>query len=516
VYDAGTNSVIDTGVEGLPGGSFARGAPGNAGGGGTDADPAANDQNTGGGGGGNGGVGGQGGNSWSSNQPVGGFGGAVYPAAANLLVLGGGGGAGTRNNSDTIPNASSGGAGGGIVLVRARTVSGTGTVTANGVMGVTPQNDGGGGGGAAGSVEIVIGTGAVTGITVSAQGGQGTDANDAGVGTGERHGPGGGGGGGVILLSGSAAGTNVSGGANGMTTTTPTAYGATPGAPGTVAINVTFSQIPGADSGAEVTQTSLSSSPNPSVFGQNVSFTATVAPMVGPGVPTGTVTFKEGATVLGTGTLNASGVATFSTTLSVGTHNVTAVYGGSGSYTGSTSALDAQVVNQASTSTALSSAPNPSVFGQSVTFTATVTATAPGAGTPTGTVTFKEGAVVLGSGTLNASGVATFSTTTLSVGNALRHRPLRGQRQLHRQHLGPRRPGGQPGRHRHGAELRPQPFRLRPVGHLHGHGHGDGPGRGHAHGHGDVQGRGGRAGHGHAQRQRRRHLQHLHAVGRHP
>src|SRR5207248_2699619 len=61
------------------------------------------------------------------------------------------------------------------------------------------------------------------------------------------------------------------------------------------------------------TSTSLTSSANPSVFGQSVTFTATVSvTSPGAGTPSGTVTFKEGSTTLGTGTLS-SGQATFST-----------------------------------------------------------------------------------------------------------------------------------------------------------------------------------------------------------
>ena len=59
-------ALVDNVVEGYPGGSYARGAPGNAGGGATDSNPTANDQNAGGGGGGNGGAGGRGGNGWLS------------------------------------------------------------------------------------------------------------------------------------------------------------------------------------------------------------------------------------------------------------------------------------------------------------------------------------------------------------------------------------------------------------------------------------------------------------------
>jgi hypothetical protein len=76
-----------------------------------------------------------------------------------------------------------------------------------------------------------------------------------------------------------------------------------------------------------------------------------------------------------------------------------------------------QKVNQASTSTALSSSRNPSQFGQLVTFTATVSVNAPGGGKPTGTVTFYDGSAVLGTGTLSGGGKATFKTSSLAVGS---------------------------------------------------------------------------------------------------
>ena len=163
--------------------------------------------------------------------------------------------------------------------------------------------------------------------------------------------------------------------------------------------------------------TTVSSSHNPSVFGQSLTFTATVAAVApGSGTPTGTVTFKNGATVLGTGTLS-SGKATFSTSaLAVGPHSITAIYSGSIHYNTSTSAVLTETENKASSSTSMISSHNPSVFGQSVAFTATVAALAPGSGTPTGTVTFKNGATVLATATLS-SGRATFSTSALAVGS---------------------------------------------------------------------------------------------------
>lgn len=95
--------------------------------------------------------------------------------------------------------------------------------------------------------------------------------------------------------------------------------------------------------GLAATQTSLSSSQNPSIFGQAVTFAATVT---GAGSATGTVTFKDGVATLGTAVLNGSGQASFTTTsLSIGTHSITAQYGGDSNHSGSTSAALTQAVN---------------------------------------------------------------------------------------------------------------------------------------------------------------------------
>jgi hypothetical protein len=141
-----------------------------------------------------------------------------------------------------------------------------------------------------------------------------------------------------------------------------------------------------------------------------------VAP--GAGTPTGTVTFFDGGSSIGTGTLSG-GVASFTTSgLVVGSHAITASYGGDGDFNGSSGSLSGnpQQVNKADTSTAVTSSVNPSVFGQSVRFTATVGSVAPGAGTPTGTVTFFDGGSSIGTGTLSG-GVASFTTSGLAVGN---------------------------------------------------------------------------------------------------
>src|SRR5207248_9420760 len=122
----GAGAVYDTGIEGYPNGSMGRGAPGNAGGGGTDGDPAVaynggNDQNTGGGGGGGYAGGGSGGYGWTPGVPpgsqTGGLGGEGVPMAVGRITLGGGGGAGTSNNATGTPHyalPSSRAAGGGL------------------------------------------------------------------------------------------------------------------------------------------------------------------------------------------------------------------------------------------------------------------------------------------------------------------------------------------------------------------------------------------------------------------
>ena len=153
------------------------------------------------------------------------------------------------------------------------------------------------------------------------------------------------------------------------------------------------------------------SSLNPSTSGQSVTFTANVS--TSSGAPTGNVTFKDGAAVLGTGTLSGGTATFFTAALAVGSHSITAAYSGDNNFAASTSAALTQTVNQTATTTTITSSLNPSEVGKSVTFTATVSS---GGGTPTGTVTFKDGASVLGTSTLSG-GIATFTTSSLTLGS---------------------------------------------------------------------------------------------------
>jgi hypothetical protein len=160
------------------------------------------------------------------------------------------------------------------------------------------------------------------------------------------------------------------------------------------------------------TATTLNAPPS-AAYGTTITLTAVVS--ASSGTPSGTVTFYYGTTPLGTGTLNGSGVAILgSKALPVGTDSVSAVYGGSKSFTGSTSpTVKVTITSVLGATTTTLSAPSSASSGTAVTLTATVSAAS---GSPTGTVTFYNGTAALGTGTLNNSSVATLSTTALPVG----------------------------------------------------------------------------------------------------
>jgi hypothetical protein len=168
--------------------------------------------------------------------------------------------------------------------------------------------------------------------------------------------------------------------------------------------------------------------PNPSPFGQPVTFTATLTGNYA--APTGAVGFVElfppttVVALLGTAVLvpgsSLSSTATFTvSTLTVGTDTIAVSYGGDLDFSGTVSPVFPETITPVvATTTTVTPSLNPSYFGQSVTFTATV-ADVGGVPTPvpTGTVMFLDSGTAIGTGTLNASGVATFTTSTLAVGS---------------------------------------------------------------------------------------------------
>lgn len=148
------------------------------------------------------------------------------------------------------------------------------------------------------------------------------------------------------------------------------------------------------------TKTTVTSSSPVSVSGQPVTFTATVAVLApGAGSPSGTITFTNGTTVLGSAPVSSAtgGVGSITVdTLSVGQHAIEATYDGDDSFNGSNGSVS-QKVQRAQTAIVLTSSANPSQSGQGVRFTAAVSPVAPGAGTPSGTVQFTVNGANLGS-----------------------------------------------------------------------------------------------------------------------
>jgi hypothetical protein len=163
------------------------------------------------------------------------------------------------------------------------------------------------------------------------------------------------------------------------------------------------------------TATSFTSSLNPSVYGQAVTLTATVKP-VGTIPATGRVNFLSGTRRIGSATLNASGVATFTkSNLNADSYPLVAVYAGDPNYLASTSAALIQVVQQATSAAAIVSSQNPSTLGQAVTFTAAITSPT---AKPNEPVTFTTGTTVLGTVQLSG-GKAKLTTSSLPLGAAV-------------------------------------------------------------------------------------------------
>ena len=200
---------------------------------------------------------------------------------------------------------------------------------------------------------------------------------------------------------------------------------ATYGGDGTYATsNATLTQVVNADS----TTATVSSSPaSPSSFGQAVTYTATVTANGGETAftPTGTVGFTDGGTTItgcGAASLSAvsGGVAQATCTeaaaaMTVGTHNIQAVYTSTNlaNFTGTTSAVFAQVVNHDATSIgAVASPPSPSGLGVAVSFLVTVSAQNSVTINPTGTPTGTDGSTALSCSALSGANGVTTSTCT--------------------------------------------------------------------------------------------------------
>jgi hypothetical protein len=159
-------------------------------------------------------------------------------------------------------------------------------------------------------------------------------------------------------------------------------------------------------------KTALATSGSPSQVGQPVTFTATVTSTHG-AIPDGElVTFYDGKTEIGTGR-TASGVAAFTTSsLAARTQTINGTYAGDAVFEPSSGTVK-QVVEKYSTTTELSSSPNPSAYRQAVTFTVTVKSAGP---VPTGKVRVLLNATTpIGTVTLSG-GVATLIKSSLVVG----------------------------------------------------------------------------------------------------
>jgi Bacterial Ig-like domain (group 3)/MBG domain (YGX type) len=183
-------------------------------------------------------------------------------------------------------------------------------------------------------------------------------------------------------------------------------------------------QIPVSGAGVGVAATTLTASVNPQVQGLPVVFTAQVTPTPTNGpIPSGTVTFNEGATVLDSGTVNSAGIATFTTSsLSVGTHTITAVYSGDSNYQSSTSSPLTQTIVASLPETIEpvggddQAAVYGTAFAQPLSVVVTLSNGNPAAGV---TVTFVGTGLTFSSGgavTTNSSGMASVTATGAHAG----------------------------------------------------------------------------------------------------
>jgi hypothetical protein len=158
----------------------------------------------------------------------------------------------------------------------------------------------------------------------------------------------------------------------------------------------------------------LTASPSTALPNTAVTLNASVAASAGSDVPTGSVSFMDGKTLLSKVTLAAGKANLTTSSLAVGSHTITAVYSGDTNFATVTSSAQTVVIRvAAATTTSLGSSNASSDEDASVTLTATISSSV--SGTITGTVTFYDGTTSLGTGAVT-SGAATFTTSSLSVG----------------------------------------------------------------------------------------------------
>ena len=161
------------------------------------------------------------------------------------------------------------------------------------------------------------------------------------------------------------------------------------------------------------TTTVVTSSDASIYYGVNVTFTATVS--ASSGTPTGSVTFYSDGSSIGSGTLSGGSTSVSTSSLAIGTHSITASCAGSGSFFASTSNPISQTITMVPTGITFTTSPNPSVVTNPVNVQIQVTAS--NGGTPSGSVSVvADGSNTLGTPTLNGSGAASLSTSSLSVG----------------------------------------------------------------------------------------------------
>lgn len=156
----------------------------------------------------------------------------------------------------------------------------------------------------------------------------------------------------------------------------------------------------------------LSVTPTSAAGGSTIVFTATVT--LNSLGPTGQISFLDGNNLLGSGTINSSGVATFSTNaLTVGTHTIVARYDGDFNFDSSTSnAVDVTITGYPTTLSLIAS-PSTAQFTQPVTLSFVASSIG---GTPTGTVAFQANGTVLGTTPIDTTGKATLVVSTLPIG----------------------------------------------------------------------------------------------------